>query len=258
MIRTPRRLNRRPVAALVLAALLAACGQSGGEPLADDQPPNPAQGAEVGLFTSLPLVWRETADIADHLNDPAPAHWALAVLGEAGAVRALDALVDERGALPLAPGSLLVMAQPRPLSPPENVALDAWVRGGGQELLFADPMLTFESLFSLGDRRRPQDVVLLSPILSRWGLALVFDDAQPPGPRLVSLPGAVLPVNLPGRFRAAGPDCALLAEGVIADCGIGGGRVLAVADAALFDGVGADDDGRAATALRWAIDRLND
>ena len=65
-----------------------------------------------------------------------------------------------------------MMIQPRPLSPQENVALDNWVAAGGRLLLFADPALTEDSAFAIGDRRRPQDVVLLSPILARWGLEL--------------------------------------------------------------------------------------
>ena len=52
------------------------------------------------------------------------------------------------------------------------------MRGGGRVLLFADPMLTRHSAFALGDRRRPQDVVLLSPILARWRLELQFDESH--------------------------------------------------------------------------------
>ena len=81
----------------------------------------------------------------------------------------------------------LLLAQPRALSGPENVALDAWVRGGGHLLLFADPMMTGESRFGIGDRQRPQDVILLSPILNRWCRDPQFDQNQPQWPDLREL-----------------------------------------------------------------------
>lgn len=125
----------------------------------------------------------------------------------------------------------LVIAQPRPLSPTENVALDSWVRGGGQLLLFADPLLTAHSAFAVGDPRRPQDVVLLSPILTRWGLELIFAEDQPGGLRLVPGPGPAIPVNLRGTWRASGEGCQVEVDGLVATCRIGQGRVVAVADA---------------------------
>ncbi len=184
----------------------------------------------VGLFTSLPILWQEAGSVADMLRHDAPPHWALAVLEERGPVRPLDTLA------PLPPGfDLLVLAQPRPLSAQENVALDNWVRGGGRLLLFADPMLTFASSFSLGDKRRPEDMAMLSPILARWGLELQFDEAQSAGERELLLLGGKLPVNLPGRFAPASPDCKLLGGGIAVQCRIGRGRVLAIADAALLE-----------------------
>jgi hypothetical protein len=132
---------------------------------------------------------------------------------------------------------LLVLAQPRPLSPRENVELDQWVRHGGRVLLFADPMLTAESAFAFGDRRRPQDVVLLSPILTRWGLDLTFDDQRGVGETDVNVQGYALPVNLPGQFRISkwSRQCKLIADGLIAQCRIGRGAVLAIADAAVLE-----------------------
>ena len=122
---------------------------------------------------------------------------------------ALDTLAQGGANGGLSRISLLVMAQPRALSPQENVALDAWVRGGGRLLLFADPMLTHDSAFAVGDRRRPQDIFMLSPILSHWGLALAFDDAQPPGAKMAQVMGGTMPVALPGRFSTSGTtgDC---------------------------------------------------
>jgi hypothetical protein len=129
------------------------------------------------------------------------------------------------------------MAQPRALSPQENVALDGWVRGGGRLLLFADPMLTEESAYPLGDKRRPLDMIMLSPILDHWQLRLEFDEDQPAGERGVDAGGINLPVNLPGRFVVApgSRHCRLVAEGILAECRLGKGLVLLLADAALLE-----------------------
>lgn len=219
----------RTLAALALVFASASCGL--GE--ADDT--HPAE--PIGLYTSLPILWRETDALAGMLDRDAPRHWVLAALEQHGAIRPVDSLDAADGAMPLPRGGLLVLAQPRPLVPGENVALDGWVRAGGRVLLFADPMLTIDSSFALGDRRRPQDVVLLSPILSRWGLRLTFDEGQAGGERLAEVLSHPVPVNLPGRFEllASARDCVILGGGLLASCHIGAGRVLAFADAALLE-----------------------
>lgn len=197
----------------------------------------PASRTSIGLFGTLPILWRETDDVSDILAARAAPHWALQVMEEAGAVRPIDMLAPEGSQEPLAAIELLVMAQPRPLSPQENVALDEWVRRGGHVLLFADPMLTAHSAFPLGDKRRPQDTVLLSPILGRWGLRLEVDEDQPAGERLVESDSGQIPVNLPGRLvpeRGAG-DCKVDRAGLVARCGVGDGFVTVVADAAVLE-----------------------
>jgi hypothetical protein len=190
----------------------------------------------IGLFTSLPILWNEADDLKGMVDAPAGRHWALAVLERRGKVLPLDTLLD------LSRVDELVVAQPRPLVPEENVALDAWVRKGGHVLMFADPMLTQESAFALGDRRRPQDVALVSPILARWGLELQFDESQPGGGRESA--GERLPINLAGAFRTipGGHDanCAIENSGLIARCEVGKGRAVLVADAALLE---PEDDG---------------
>lgn len=210
--------------ALATALLAAACA-------------SPAEPRRIGLFSSLPILWRESGNLGDHLKLDAAPHWALAVLREQGTVMPVDSF------LPGSPGQALrgidrmVMAQPRPLAPGENVALDAWLRGGGRLLLFADPMLTSGSQFAIGDRRRPEDVVMLSPILGHWGLTLTFDEDQPPGERTAELLGVPAPVNLPGRLDLSGKgkSCRLLSDGLAARCRIGKGVALIVADAALLE-----------------------
>jgi len=250
------------LAILAAGLLVSGCGdalsdQTGSEPLASGTVGAP-RASVIGLATSLPILWQESANLSQLLNDERPPHWALGVLREHGEVRPLDSLANESGALPLPRDGWLVLAQPYPLSPQENVALDDWVRAGGRVLLFADPMLTQESAYALGDRRRPQDVILLSPILDRWGLELRFDDNQPRGECQAAIDGQAMAVNLPGAFAVSNKavKCALAAQGLIATCAIGRGRVVAVADAALLEQVPADAAEARKSALRALLGRL--
>lgn len=211
------------------------------------------------MLTSLPILWQETHELSDYLEGGLPVHWALPVLERGGPVEPLDSLAPPGDAFPVPAGTLLVMAQPFPLSPQENVALDGWVRSGGRVLLFADPMLTTKSAFALGDRRRPQDIVILTPILTRWGLELNFDPKQPGGERTILIEGGTLPVNLPGSFTLLSrpSDCTVEVEGLIAECRIGEGRVLAMADAALLEQAREEDQAVRADMLARLIRRIS-
>lgn len=207
----------------------------------------------LGLFTSLPIWWSEADDVAGQIAAPqkprSEPHWARRVLAEGREhVVLLDTLLKPEGFADL------VMAQPRPLEPSENVALDGWVRGGGHVLLFADPLLTWDSQFGLGDRRRPQDTVLISPILAHWGLELRFDPNQPEGARENT--GTDLPVDFPGVLIAVpGGDAACRIEqaGLIAECRIGKGRALIVTDSAVLEP--SDQPSPQAQALRKLMNR---
>ena len=202
----------------------------------------------VGLFTSLPILWNEAADVAGLLKSDAHPHWAKAALGERGDIVALDRM----DAVSIAGLSRLVIAQPRPFGPDENVALDDWVKGGGKLLLLADPALTADSTFSLADPRRPQAGVLLSPILNRWGLALEFEEAQTFGEHSVKVMDVAVPVNLPGRFvLTAASNCRSWADGLAVSCAVGKGRVIALADAAVLDQD--DPDGSRRNAFDWLL-----
>lgn len=246
-----RWVARSPALFLIpLLLLLFGCGPTGKS--REELPP-------VGLFTSLPLIWPESADLSSLLRSDALPHWVVSDLGKYGTLTPLDSLAGADGALPLPSRTLLVMAQPRPLSPDENVALDQWVRDGGRLLLFADPLLTSESVFPVGDARRPQDVVLLSPILAHWGLELQFDEWQVPGRRLVVFEDGHIPVDLAGQFGLLGREeatCMTMAQDLVADCVIGEGRVLAVADAALLDRSENQESAPDREALRLLLDRL--
>lgn len=245
---------RRRNSAAVMAgiAVLAACGQP------QSPPPPPPPSINVGLSTSLPVYWPESDDLSELLAQEVPVPWPRQAIEQRHRLVPLDSLAD---AAALRGVDAVLMAQPRPLTAAENVGIDQWVREGGQVLLFADPVLTQESEFHVGDRRRPQDVALLSPILSRWGLALEFDEAQPAGERMIDDPVAgPIPVNLPGRLRKVagasqpGDRCDVGPQGLVARCTIGRGRVTVVADAALFEP--ADDLAERERALLALIDSL--
>ena len=205
--------------------------------------------APIGLFSSVPLMLADSGELT--LDAPPP--WPRAVIAQHGKPVPLDSLVGEGGRSPLSGINRLIVAQPRALSPAENAALDAWVRAGGQLLLLADPMYTGHSPYALGDPRRPQAIVMLSPLLDHWGLRLDFDDKQPGGQRTASAMGLAVPVDLPGRFSIiSGSDCRLWDEGMVATCRIGKGRIYALADATVIDPEG--DDAAHAKALSGLLD----
>lgn len=199
----------------------------------------PAFGSDVqeqpalGLMGTIPIYWGEAGGIGDVLSGEAEPHWARARLEQDFKLRPLtyldaDALAEVR---------YLLLAQPRALSGEENVALDAWVRQGGHLLLFADPMMTGHSAFPLGDRRRPQDVTLLSPLLRHWGLEMDFDHDQAQGTRIERIGGLAVPVNLPGEFAATNEaaGCKVHPSRIMATCRIESGTAVILADAAMLD-----------------------
>jgi hypothetical protein len=204
----------------------------------------------VGLFTSLPILWSDNPDLRAMLDPQQDPHWAKAAIELRGTIVPLDTL----DAAKLNRLRRLVLAQPRPLSGEENVALDTWLRGGGRLLLLADPMLTEHSSFAVGDRRRPQDMVLLSPILARWGLELTFAEDQPMEEAEAVVMGRRVPVLLPGQFRllAGTGNCRLWAEGVAATCKVGQGQLVALADASVVERE--DPDGRREGGFGWLLD----
>lgn len=204
---------------------------------------------KVGLFTSLPIVWNEAGDLSDMLNPAEEQHWAKAAIERKGQLVPLDTLAADK----LAGIDRLVIAQPRPLGPAENVALDHWLRNGGKLLLLADPLLTEESRFPLGDRRRPEGTVLLSPILTHWGLELQFDETRPPVEANANVMGVEVPVLLYGTFRLLGDgrNCRLWGNAAAVTCSIGKGRLVALGDAAVLERD--DPEGRKASAFDWLL-----
>ncbi|WP_299309165.1 ABC transporter [uncultured Croceicoccus sp.] len=257
----------RTLAALFAALALCGCNTdtgAGGGAEAGGANPSSAGGAAtvaadrpaLALFTSLPIFWAE-GDIDALLDGKTRDHWAKAVIARDYDLRPVDRLTQLGDP---ADGGVqrLFMAQPRALAGDENVALDTWVRGGGRLVLLADPMLEAHSEYGLGDRRRPEAMAMLSPILARWGLELAYDEAQDEGWRMARTP-APLPVSQAGHFRLTGEghdsECETQAGGLIARCRIGDGTVLAIADAALLQDGDAPVEG-AETALRAMLKTL--
>lgn len=188
----------------------------------------------LGLITTLPLQWSEGGVEADLAEDAQP-HPAFARLGQSYDVQPLDDVRD------LAKRRILLLAQPRAFSPTELVQLDSWVRKGGRILILADPALQWGSLYPLGDKRRPLFTSMLSPLFAHWGLELVLPiaDAEPMAIRKIGqlsirtqTPGEWLKIGRGGSAR-----CALEESGLLADCKVGKGRALLVADADLLDTV---------------------
>ena len=193
----------------------------------------------VGLMSSLPLYWPIDADFAALANGTAEAPWQRLAIERCQTLVPLDTLSpDAAGTDPLAGRARLAVIQPRGLSPADNVALDDWVRGGGRLLLVLDPMLTGDYDLALGDPRRPADMALIPPVVARWGLEVVFDEAQPPE-REVRLGDVAVPLSLAGEvgeIAGSAAACEMLAEQVLARCRVGAGRVTLVTDAAMFEG----------------------
>lgn len=217
---------------LSLALVVTLAAASTGCRVAPEEAP---ERRSLALMTTLPIYWSEADDVGELLKgDEHPAQ-ARQALERRFSLEPLDTLE----AASLASHKRLLLAQPRALSPSENVALDDWVRAGGRLLLFADPMLTRHSHFAVGDRRRSQDVILLSPILTRWGLNLAFDPDQSVGERLVETDGFAVPVALAGSLSVMGQGaCKVSADATLARCAIGRGQVTVLADAAVLE----DDD----------------
>lgn len=236
---------RASLLALVLAA--SGCRAAPETPIAGGQQPpvswpNPEHLGSLGLMTTLPIYWAEADDVGAILQSQTKPNWVRLALERRSTLSPLDTLEDDT----LRGFSKLMLAQPRALTPAENVSLDAWVRGGGQLLLFADPMLTHHSHYGIGDRRRPQDVVLLSPILRHWGLELLFDEDQRRDEWLVAVGETPVPVKLAGTLKPSpNARCSLDSDGILARCFIGQGRVTIFADAAVLD-EGSADIGEAA------------
>jgi hypothetical protein len=198
----------------------------------EPQGPRPS----LGLMTTLPLQWSEGGIEADLASDAAP-HPVYTRLQQQYDVRP----IDNFDALDTTPGSLLLLAQPRALAPAELVKLDGWVRKGGRLLVLADPALQWGSLYPLGDKRRPLFTSLLSPLFSHWGLELVLPMTDEQALVLREVDGVTIRTQTPGEWLVKSgrveASCRIAPHKLLADCRVGKGRALLVADADLLDTV---------------------
>jgi hypothetical protein len=189
-------------------------------------PRPPAQRPALMLLTSLPLVFGEDFSLAG--GSPA-----LKKLQERYRVVPISVASPRE----LAGGRLLLMAQP-PAQTAENlVALDDWVRRGGRALLLADPMLEWPSKRPLGDPLRPPPMFADTGLLAHWGLRLDAPDRR--GPVKASLGGFDIVAMSPGQLYGR---CSIGADRLAAQCRIGSGEAIVIADADFIgtQGLGAE------------------
>lgn len=179
-------------------------------------PPKP----RLALLSGLPIVLGEDFGLKDNGS---PALTALSAQFEVVPTSTTSAkeLSKER---------LVLLAQP-PAQAPENlVALDDWVRAGGRVLLLADPLLEWPSKRPLGDPLRPPPMFTDTGLLGHWGLRLDGPDQR--GPVTRSLAGKRVVTVSPGALYG---NCEISADRLVADCRIGKGRAVVVADADLLN-----------------------
>lgn len=233
MMRAGERRWRLIIGAMCL--LLAILAAASAYKMSDkaDAGPKPV----LGLSTSLPLQWSEGGIEADLAKDAQP-HPVFVRLSAAYKVQPIDDLQRLKGDRV----QMLFLAQPRALRPAELAALDDWVRGGGRALVLADPALQWGSLYPLGDKRRPLFTSLLSPLFTHWGLELVLPMNEDSAFTIRKLGNANIRTKTPGEWlpRESANDlsaapCRISAQGLLADCRIGKGRAILVADADFLD-----------------------
>ena len=217
---------------LWLALLLAACS-----PVVSHAPRPP-----LAVMSALPLFWGEggpsvvlqggdqRAAIVRHLAQSWDLH-----------------PIDRLDSVTLKPMRVLLLAQPRGLSPDELVALDAWVRGGGRAIIFADPMLLWPSALPLGDKRRAPQITLLDPLLAHWGLTL--DGGVDGAVALLEVDGKRAVGAGMGQWKAKTPGCMVSGDAHWVTCQIGWGRALLVGDADVLDLEDAPENREAVDAL---------
>jgi hypothetical protein len=178
----------------------------------------------VSLMTALPLVWGE-GNATDIVQGRSGRSETLKIIDRQFELRAIDTLSTKTLGK-----DVILIAQPRRLTPTELVVFDKWVRRGGRALIFADPDLVWPSRYPLGDNRRAPPVELLDPLFTHWGVALGDSDQAE---RLVPIDGLMV------KFSAAaawtGPERCVARIPEVLDCRIGKGRVMFVGDADVLD-----------------------
>lgn len=194
---------------------------------------------KIQLMTSLPIIWGESASMKTILSgetSPAPiyAYWQ----------RKYDiAAVDSFEELEASDTEIIILAQPPAMAPADIAAVDTWVRAGGKAIILTDPMLLWPTDLPLGDKRRPLASGLLSPLLEHWGLELQAPDEAGSGGVELEFSGATISTAGIGTFKLLPqPDadqekCVLSTANVMANCRVGEGRAIILADADFLNDV---------------------
>lgn len=203
-----------------LAALLLLIIGAAAFALTKRQHSKPVEKPRLALLTSLPIVLGEDFNLKSN-GSPA-----LKALSQRFRVSPISSTSPQE----LAKVRLLFMAQPQAQTPENLVALDDWVRRGGRALLLADPLLEWPSKRPLGDRLRPPPMFADTGLLAHWGLRLDAPDERGPAKR--RLAGHKIVTVSPGALYGS---CAISEDRLVADCAIGKGRAVIVADADLLD-----------------------
>jgi hypothetical protein len=221
---------------LAAVALLAVAGCDRHAP----PPPQPTeQRPTLLILTSLPLVFGEKFG----LEGGSAALTRLETRYRVQPIAVTDA-ASLRGA------KLLLAAQPNAQPAEDLVELDKWVRAGGHLLLLADPTLEWHSERPLGDRLRPPLAFADTGLLAHWGLRLDAPDQR--GPVELMIDGKRVLVASPGRLVGR---CPTEADGIVAHCTIGRGKVTIIADADFLDERGVEGAGSAEN-LDWLTSEL--
>ncbi|MDK2761700.1 MAG: GldG family protein [Sphingopyxis sp.] len=185
----------------------------------------------VTMMTGLPLRWSGGGDMAAMIAKGAQDDPALARLTATGPVSLVDSLADR---VPSASGGTLLVAHPRALAPRELVAIDAFVRGGGQAVLLADALSGWPARHPIGDPRNAPVTSLLTPLLDHWGVGLGAAPATEGDALPIDVAGARLRLFRAGRLGPLPPHCRAYGDRRVARCGIGQGTVWLIGDADLL------------------------
>lgn len=225
-----RRIDRRIwVGACALAMLFAGLLLFGAMRDGRNDTPKP----QLLLMSSISLQWGE-ASIGDIAKGEAKASPLFGHLAKANKLLPIDDFqrLGKPGSSPM------LLIQPRALAPRELVELDAWVRGGGSAIIFADPALDWPSDLPLGDQRRPLFTSLLTPMFKHWGLELALPVSESAGEAAVKVGAYPLHLKSPGIWLPSEGDraasCSIRQDQLLAFCKVGKGRALLIADADLL------------------------
>ncbi len=189
---------------------------------------NDKPNSKLALMSSIPLVLGEVdvEQMVQGENDPSAAYLSLKKHYD---IIPIDA-VDDR----LSEFNLLLMAQARPLSSSELVALDKWVREGGHIVILSDAALQWHSDYALGDKRRPIFASLLSPLFAYWGLEqlLLLED---PEEQSIALGEYNITTVTPSEWalietEAKDVKCELSDNKFEAICSVGRGKAILIGD----------------------------